>query len=100
MVRALAIESGCEWVTTDRDYARFTGLRWRTSFRGCWCVAIPNHFILTGSSARKIRDGGVNLSVGRAQTRYLHPFTYRELGAPFVLVRASQRGGDLLGLLL
>lgn len=27
---ALAIESGCEWVTTDRDYARFTGLRWRT----------------------------------------------------------------------
>jgi len=26
---ALAIESGCEWVTTDRDYARFDGLRWR-----------------------------------------------------------------------
>jgi uncharacterized protein len=26
---ALAIESGCEWVTTDRDYARFRGLRWR-----------------------------------------------------------------------
>ena len=26
---ALAIESGCEWVTTDRDYARFAGLRWR-----------------------------------------------------------------------
>lgn len=26
---ALAIESGCEWVTTDRDYARFKGLRWR-----------------------------------------------------------------------
>ena len=26
---ALAIESGCEWVTTDRDYARFEGLRWR-----------------------------------------------------------------------
>jgi hypothetical protein len=24
---ALAIESGCEWVTTDRDYARFEGLR-------------------------------------------------------------------------
>jgi toxin-antitoxin system PIN domain toxin len=29
---ALAIESGCEWVTTDRDYARFEGLRWRTPF--------------------------------------------------------------------
>ncbi len=29
---ALAIESGCEWITTDRDYARFPGLRWRTPF--------------------------------------------------------------------
>ena len=26
---ALAIESGTEWVTTDRDYSRFPGLRWR-----------------------------------------------------------------------
>ncbi len=26
---ALAIESGSEWITTDRDYARFKGLRWR-----------------------------------------------------------------------
>ena len=26
---ALAVESGCEWVTTDRDYARFPGLKWR-----------------------------------------------------------------------
>ena len=26
---ALAIESGCEWVTTDGDYGRFPGLRWR-----------------------------------------------------------------------
>ena len=26
---ALAIESGCEWITTDRDYSRFAGLRWR-----------------------------------------------------------------------
>jgi toxin-antitoxin system PIN domain toxin len=26
---ALAIESGSEWITTDRDYARFPGLRWR-----------------------------------------------------------------------
>jgi toxin-antitoxin system PIN domain toxin len=25
---ALAIECGCEWVTTDRDYARFPGLKW------------------------------------------------------------------------
>ena len=26
---ALAIEHGCEWISTDRDYARFPGLRWR-----------------------------------------------------------------------
>lgn len=26
---ALAIESGAEWITTDRDYSRFPGLRWR-----------------------------------------------------------------------
>lgn len=26
---AIAIESGAEWITTDRDYARFRGLRWR-----------------------------------------------------------------------
>jgi toxin-antitoxin system PIN domain toxin len=25
---ALAIESGCEWVTTDRDFSRFPGLKW------------------------------------------------------------------------
>ncbi len=29
---ALAIESGSEWVTTDRDYARFPDLRWRHPF--------------------------------------------------------------------
>lgn len=29
---ALAIESGCEWITTDRDYSRFPGLRWRHPF--------------------------------------------------------------------
>lgn len=26
---ALAIESSCEWITTDRDYSRFRGLSWR-----------------------------------------------------------------------
>ncbi|MGH7476977.1 MAG: type II toxin-antitoxin system VapC family toxin [Longimicrobiales bacterium] len=26
---ALAIESGSEWITTDRDFARFPRLRWR-----------------------------------------------------------------------
>jgi toxin-antitoxin system PIN domain toxin len=27
---ALAIEWGCEWITFDRDYTRFKGLRWFT----------------------------------------------------------------------
>lgn len=26
---ALAIESGSEWITTDRDFSRFPGLRWQ-----------------------------------------------------------------------
>ena len=26
---AIAIESGAEWITADRDYSRFPGLRWR-----------------------------------------------------------------------
>jgi toxin-antitoxin system PIN domain toxin len=29
---ALAIESGNEWITTDRDYSRFPGLHWRHPF--------------------------------------------------------------------
>jgi len=29
---ALAVESGCEWISTDGDFARFPGLRWRRPF--------------------------------------------------------------------
>jgi toxin-antitoxin system PIN domain toxin len=29
---ALAIESGCVWITLDRDFARFEPLRWSTPF--------------------------------------------------------------------
>lgn len=49
-------------------------------------------FLLTGSSARKLRRGGVNLLGGRARTKYLHPITYRELGNRFDLNRAMERG--------
>lgn len=49
-------------------------------------------FLLTGSSARKLRRGGVNLLGGRARTKYLHPLTYRELGEHFDLYRAMERG--------
>lgn len=30
---ALAIESGSEWITTDRGFSRFPGLRWRHPLR-------------------------------------------------------------------
>lgn len=49
-------------------------------------------FLLTGSSARKLRRGGVNLLGGRARTKNLHPFTYKELGDKFDLARAMERG--------
>src|SRR5512139_2057327 len=49
-------------------------------------------FLLTGSSARKLRRGGVNLLGGRARTKYLHPLTYRELGNRFDFLRAMARG--------
>jgi predicted AAA+ superfamily ATPase len=49
-------------------------------------------FLLTGSSARKLRRGRVNLLGGRARTRHLHPLTYRELGSRFDLDRAISRG--------
>lgn len=49
-------------------------------------------FLLTGSSARKLRRGGVNLLGGRARTKYMHPLTYRELGNQFDLLKAIKRG--------
>jgi predicted AAA+ superfamily ATPase len=49
-------------------------------------------FLLTGSSARKLRRGGVNLLGGRARTRYLHPLSYKELGVRFELSKAANRG--------
>ena len=49
-------------------------------------------FLLTGSSARKLRRDGVNLLGGRARTKYLHPLTYQELGNQFDLLKAINRG--------
>lgn len=42
-------------------------------------------FILTGSSARKLRKQGVNLLAGRALTYYMFPLTASELGQQFNL---------------
>ena len=49
-------------------------------------------FLLTGSSARKLRRGGVNLLGGRARTKYIHPLTSQELGNQFNLFKAIDRG--------
>lgn len=48
--------------------------------------------LLTGSSARALRWGGVNLLGGRARVKNLHPLTSSELGERFDLVRALDRG--------
>lgn len=50
------------------------------------------HFLLTCSSARKLRRGGVNLLGGRARTLHLHPLTRKELETHFSLERALNRG--------
>ena len=44
-------------------------------------------FLLTGSSARKLRRGGINLLGGRARTKYLHPLTRKELSGRFELFK-------------
>ncbi len=49
-------------------------------------------FLLTGSSARKLRRGGVNLLGGRARTKYFHPLVMKELKDQFDLSRAMERG--------
>lgn len=49
-------------------------------------------FVLTGSSARKLRSGGVNLLGGRARSLHLHPLSIHELGDRFDLLRALHHG--------
>jgi len=49
-------------------------------------------FILTGSSARKLRKKGQNLLAGRALTYYFHPLTVTEVGHDFDLTRSIQYG--------
>ena len=48
-------------------------------------------FVLTGSSARKLRRGGVDLLAGRALNRTLHPFMAAELPR-FSLDESLERG--------
>ncbi|GJM06333.1 MAG: ATPase [marine bacterium B5-7] len=49
-------------------------------------------FLLTGSSARKLRKQGVNLLAGRALTYHMHPLTCLEIGDQFRLAHSLQFG--------
>lgn len=54
---------------------------------------VPQRFVMTGSSARKLKAGGANLLAGRASLRNLFPLTRQELGEAFDLDRALRFGG-------
>jgi predicted AAA+ superfamily ATPase len=49
-------------------------------------------FVLTGSSARKLRTAGVNLLGGRAVHVTLHPYMASELGSHFEIKKALNQG--------
>jgi predicted AAA+ superfamily ATPase len=49
-------------------------------------------FILSGSSARKLKRGGANLLGGRALDLRLHPLTAEEIGPSFTLSHAMEFG--------
>ena len=50
------------------------------------------HFVLTGSSARKLKKHGTNLLGGRAFVYFLFPFTHLEIGQNFDLLSTLQWG--------
>jgi predicted AAA+ superfamily ATPase len=52
---------------------------------------VPRQFVLTGSSARKLRRGGVDLLAGRALYYTMHPFMAAEL-SDFQLHAALEHG--------
>jgi predicted AAA+ superfamily ATPase len=49
-------------------------------------------FVLTGSSARKLRRGAANLLAGRLTELHMHPFMAAELGSAFNLQRSLEIG--------
>jgi len=50
------------------------------------------YFIMSGSSARKLKRSGVNLLAGRALRRIMHPFVPEELGTEFNINEALRFG--------
>jgi len=54
--------------------------------------SVQQKFILTGSSARKLKQGGANLLAGRAFVYHLFPFSFLELNKQFDTDAAMQWG--------
>jgi hypothetical protein len=75
---ALAIESGCELVTTDRDHARFPGLR-RKAPAGCGAE-------LTGVGWSKPRPS----SLSRARDPHVYTHQTREYVSLLFTVEGMQ----------
>ena len=84
----LAGSPGCEAVVID-EIQRIPELL--TVVHAVLEEPSPPRFVLTGSSARKLRRGGVDLLGGRAVHRTLHPFMAAEL-PDFDLARALRIG--------
>lgn len=53
---------------------------------------LNKRFVLTGSSARKLKRTGVDLLAGRAVLRTMHPFMAKEIGDQFQLENALKFG--------
>lgn len=56
---------------------------------------IENHqrcFVLSGSSARKLKRGGANLLAGRAILYHMHPLIATEIGQSFDVIKALRYG--------
>lgn len=49
-------------------------------------------FVLSGSSARRLKQKGSNLMAGRASVYFMYPFSMSELGSDFDLEKALDRG--------
>lgn len=59
-----------------------------------YIIESPNSpfFVLSGSSARKLKRAKANMLAGRALSYHLHPLTSKELGPQFSLTKALQIG--------
>ena len=69
------IHSGCEWIIID-EVQRIPELLNEVHLL---MEEYDCNFILSGSSARKLKQKGANMLGGRALKRYMHPFTVSEL---------------------